>query len=261
LVRAVHRRTGGARLVGELAGIQLTGRRLGRHAEADGTGAGDHSGFITRVTADSPAAAEGIAGAPATRSAPGPGGAPGGPAGWIVAENAEAGAALPDKPDRHERDQFVESSDLDESGRELLLRAQRAIGIVLGSGVHVDELLEQAAGEAVLRRHEWDIATALREIAGLRAELASSTAGGAVGPMTAAVLDSHRRALTLAHDATTSRISALEDYAAQVSAADAAQRDWRSAMTASGLNDKYLDLVARTAADEHAIAEITGLAG
>jgi hypothetical protein len=73
------------------------------------------------------------------------------------------------------------------------------------------------------------------------------------------VLNSQRRALTLATDATTSRISALERYAAELKAADAAENDWRAALKASDRNDQYLDLIAETVADEHAIAEIKGL--
>jgi hypothetical protein len=172
-----------------------------------------------------------------------------------VAFFAVTGSQTPDL----DYDRLIEPSSLDESGRELLLRAQRAIGTVLGSDVYAADLLDQAAGKTVLKRHEWEIATALRDITTLRAELASSAADGAPGPMTAAVLDSHRRALTLAQNATTSRVSALERYATQVKAADAAQRDYRSAQKAAGLNEKYLDLVARTAADEHALAEITDM--
>ena len=111
----------------------------------------------------------------------------------------------------------------------------------------------------MLRWHEWDIAAALREITRLRAELASSAAAGAAGPLAAAVLDSQQRALTLARGATEARVRALERYAAQVEAADMAQQDWLSALRLSGLNNRYLDLVARTAGDEHALAEITGL--
>lgn len=58
---------------------------------------------------------------------------------------------------------------------------------------------------------------------------------------------------------TTSRIEALERYAEELAAADAARRDWEHAMKVSGHNDKYLDLLARTAADEHAITQITNL--
>ena len=53
---------------------------------------------------------------------------------------------------------------------------------------------------------------------------------------------------------------ALESLAAQVAAAEAARRDWETAHRMAANNDKYLDLVARTAADQHATAEITGLA-
>jgi len=81
------------------------------------------------------------------------------------------------------------------------------------------------------------------------------------GPMTDAVLESHRRALALAQQATTARVCALERYAAQVRVTDAARRDWQSALKIAGLNDRYLDLLARTAADDQAIAEITTLTG
>jgi hypothetical protein len=73
------------------------------------------------------------------------------------------------------------------------------------------------------------------------------------------VLEPHRRALALAQQATTARVCALERYAAQVRLTDAARRDWQSALKIAGLNDRYLDLLARTAADEQAIAEITTL--
>ena len=162
-------------------------------------------------------------------------------------------------PDHRDRDRIVDPSDLDGPCRELLLRAQRAIAAVLGSEVYASDMLDHAAGEMVLRWHEWDIAAALRTITGLRAELAASAAAGGAGPMAAAVLDSQQRAVTLARDATEARVGALESYAVQVQAADEAQQDWLSALRLSALNSQYLDLVARTAAGEHALAEITGL--
>jgi hypothetical protein len=74
-----------------------------------------------------------------------------------------------------------------------------------------------------------------------------------------AVLEPHLRALQVAQDAIVSRITALERYATEVSTAGTAYRDWRDALRVSHLNDRYLDLVARTAADEHAVSEISGL--
>jgi hypothetical protein len=78
--------------------------------------------------------------------------------------------------------------------------------------------------------------------------------------MTTAVLVSQNRAISIARDATTARVLALELLAAQVAVAEAARRDWETAHRMTANNDKYLDLVARTAADQHATAEITGLA-
>jgi hypothetical protein len=109
--------------------------------------------------------------------------------------------------------------------------------------------------ESTLLRHEWEIAVALRDITDLRVEHGLNAAAS-VGPMTNAVLQSQQRALVQAHDAIAARVSELERYADCVSAAETAYRDWQDALRVSNLNDLYLDLVARTAADEHAVAEI-----
>ena len=112
--------------------------------------------------------------------------------------------------------------------------------------------------ERTLRQHEWEIAVALRDITDLRAEHELNAAASA-GPMTAAVLEPHQRAVQLAQNAIVSRVTALERYAAEIGAAASAYRDWQDALRVSGWNDRYLNLVARTAADEHAVTEIRGL--
>jgi hypothetical protein len=167
--------------------------------------------------------------------------------------------ALSTELDGSDHKHFVESSDLDAPCRKLLLRAQDAIGIVLKSQVYTEKQLEPAVEEMALRRHEWEVATMLRDISSLRKEHEASRDEKSQGPRTKAVLDSQRQALELATNATVSRIKALERYATQLRAADDALRDWHNAQRASGLNDRYLDLIARTAADEHAIKEIQGL--
>jgi hypothetical protein len=167
------------------------------------------------------------------------------------------GAAKPRYQVRH-RDQIVVPFALDRACRQLLLRTQVAIDSVLGSGVQ-EARLPDIVPDGTLRRHEWEIAVALRDITELRTEHEFNTADS-MGPMTDAVLQPHQRALQLAHDAISSRVTALERYAAQVSTAETAYRDWQDALRVSHLNDKYLDLVARTAADEHAVIEISGLA-
>ena len=157
----------------------------------------------------------------------------------------------------HGRDQVVAPSSLDAACRQLLLRAQDAIRSALESGPDEADLPE-IVDESTLRRHEWEIAVALREITDLRAEHKFNAAASA-GPMTDAVLEPHQRALQLAQDAIVSRVTALERYAAEMRTAGTTYRDWLDALRVSRLNDRYLDLVARTAADEHAVTEIGDL--
>jgi hypothetical protein len=154
------------------------------------------------------------------------------------------------------RDRFVEPRCLDAESRRVLWRAQRAIDTVLGSAVYADSSLSHIAGEAELSRHEWEIATQLREITKLRNVHASNSAKSAPGTSTTRVLDSHLLALRVAQEATITRVIELERYAEQVMAVDAAQQDWKNARRLSALNDEYLELVARTATDEHAVQEI-----
>jgi hypothetical protein len=114
--------------------------------------------------------------------------------------------------------------------------------------------------EPALKRHEWEIACSLREISELLTELASAFAQGSAGPMTTAVVASQNRAITLARQTTETRVVSIELLAAHIAAAEAARRDWETAQQVAARNDKYLDLVARTAADEHVTGELTNLA-
>ena len=144
--------------------------------------------------------------------------------------------------------------------RELLIRAQVAISSALDSVT--DDALESPdiVTEYTLRWHEWQIAIALRDITNLRAEHEFNAAASA-GPVTNSILAPQQRAVRLAQDAIESRVTALECYAAEVLAARSAFQDWQDALRISNLNDRYLDLVAHTAADEHAVSEISGLTG
>lgn len=157
------------------------------------------------------------------------------------------------------RDEVVSPLALERGCSQLLRRAQRAIATIVSSRAYSDDL-RATVEEPVLARHEWEIAVALREITELLLDLVSSTRGGAPGPMTTAVLVSQNRAISVARDATTARVLALELLATQVAAAEAARTDWETAHQMAANNDKYLDLVARAAADQHATAEITDLA-
>lgn len=158
---------------------------------------------------------------------------------------------------RH-RDQIVLPSALDRMSRELLIRAQIAVSSALGSVIEEAKRSPDILTEPALRWHEWQIAIALRDITDLRAEHEFNAAASA-GLLTDSVLGPQQHALRLAQDAIESRVTALERYAAEVLAAKSAFQDLQDALRISSLNDRYLDLVARTAADEHATAEISGL--
>jgi hypothetical protein len=159
------------------------------------------------------------------------------------------------KQSRH----VIMPNQVDEPSRLLLARAQQAIDYVCSSGVGTAGLIDHAADEVTLQRHEWDIACALRDISALRERFNANAMASGNGEITRAVLESQRRAIAVAQDATQARVAALERYAAQVRAADTAHQDWQTAQRLAGQNDMYLQLVARTAADAHAVAELDGM--
>jgi len=154
---------------------------------------------------------------------------------------------------------YLTDHDFDAQSRVLLRRAQDAIDAVTSSQVCQADLLDQAAVGAALADQEWDIAVALREQAALRARRAEFCATGA-GPATAALLARQVEAAQLAESSVAARVEALEDFAGQVREADAAYRDWRQAARLSDLHARHMDVLARTAADEHGIAHIEAMA-
>ncbi len=153
---------------------------------------------------------------------------------------------------------YLTDDDFDGPARVLLRRVQDAIDAVTSAQVCQDGLLDQSATNVALAAQEWDIAVALHDQARLRAkraELSETTAG----PATAAVLDRHYQAAQLAEASITDRVAALERYAAEIRLADAAYGDWRQAARLAELSAQHLDMLARTAADEHGIAEIEAM--
>ena len=150
---------------------------------------------------------------------------------------------------------YLLDADFDASARTMLRRAQDAIDKVLESEICRAGLLDSAATAQTLAEQEWDIAVALREQGRLRAAR-SSLPATAAGPMTAKVLSWQAETAMLADASVAERVAALEGYAEDVRAADAAYRDWRRAESLDGLRERHLEMLARTAADEHGIAEI-----
>lgn len=188
-----------------------------------------------------------------------------GPAEWLAAAAAAGISAvttqhLASRRDlRRCRSKVVFPENLDETCKALLRRAQGAIASIRGSRFMATGPLGSIVGDSLLDQHEWEIACQLREITTLRSLLAVNSPSSSVGPMTTDVLRAQQRAIEVAQEATTTRVRALERYASQIIAADQADRDWELATSLSHHNDKYLDLVARTASDDYAAGEIAGL--
>ena len=156
---------------------------------------------------------------------------------------------------------YLTGADFDARAGALLRRAQDAVDAVTSSQVYRAGLVDQPAVSAALTEQEWDIALALREQAGLRAERAglSGRPGRPAGPQAARLLDRHVEAAQAAEDSVASRVAALESYAAEIREADAAYRDWQQAAALADLSGRHLDMLARTAADQYHIAEIEAM--
>lgn len=155
---------------------------------------------------------------------------------------------------------YLMDADFDVPARTMLRRAQDAIDGVLASEVYRTGLVDSASTRQTLAEQEWDIAAALREQAWLRAARSSlpPEAEGA-GPVTAEVLSWQAEAAILAAASIAERVAVLEGYAEEIRAADAACRDWRQAESLGELRGRHLEMLARTAADEHGIAEIEAM--
>jgi hypothetical protein len=154
---------------------------------------------------------------------------------------------------------YLIDADFDARSRVLLRRAQDAIDSVLSSQVCAADLLDQAAARAALASQEWEIAVALREQARLRVRR-SELPDVRPGTQAAMLLAGQTRAAHLAEASVAGRVAALERYATEVQAADAAWRDWQQAAIVAELEGQHLDMAARSAADEHGVAQIEAMA-
>ncbi len=153
---------------------------------------------------------------------------------------------------------YLTGADFDAPARMLLRRAQDAVDAANSSQVSRAGLLDGSAGGSALAWQEWDIALALREQArlrGLRASLPELSPGSPA----AFLLRRQREAAAAAERGVAERVSALEQYAAEVRAADAAYRDWAQHAAVDRLTGQHMDILARTAADEHGVAELKAM--
>jgi hypothetical protein len=173
----------------------------------------------------------------------------------IVRFGQPGGKVPADMAARAYHGRYLTGADFDARSRVLLRRSQDAVDAVTSSEVYRAGLLDEGVA---LAGQEWDIALALREQGRLRARRAELSAANA-GAVTTALLDRQLQAAELADASVAARVAALERYAAEVREADAAYRDWQQAAALAELSGQHLDMLARTAADEHGIAEIQAM--
>ena len=173
----------------------------------------------------------------------------------IVRFGQPGGKVPADMAARAYHGRYLTGADFDARSRVLLRRSQDAVDAVTSSEVYRAGLLDEGVA---LAGQEWDIALALREQGRLRARRAELSAANA-GAVTTALLDRQLQAAELADASVAARVAALERYAAEVREADAAYQDWQQAAALAELSSQHLDMLARTAADEHGIAEIQAM--
>jgi hypothetical protein len=155
-------------------------------------------------------------------------------------------------------DGCLTASDFDARSSALLGRAQDAIDAVRSSDVCQAGLLDAGACGAALAAQEWEIALALREQTELREARALLPAIAEDSPARE-LLDRQHECADLADQSVAARVTSLEELAAEVRRADNGYRDWQAYAAVSELADRHLDMLARTAADSLAIAEIAAM--
>lgn len=166
------------------------------------------------------------------------------------------GRALMETVRRHEG-RYVTAADLDEPSGALLGRAQSAVDEVMRSRVLADGMLDQTVAAATLPDQEWAIAADLRDLTRLRRDLRDVLTGLPGGDSGLAREDAGEERLAVL--GITSRVEALERLAAEVRGAESAYARWRAGEALGGIGRRRRDLLARTGADEHRIADIDAL--
>ncbi|MCW2883207.1 MAG: hypothetical protein JWL58_69 [Streptosporangiaceae bacterium] len=142
---------------------------------------------------------------------------------------------------RYYHRRYVLPSDLDQEGRQLVVRARAAVRAVLDSELNRYGMLDTIANHVVFPQQIWEIAWMAHQQTVLRAEQ-RSVSRSEMTPALAAVVGPQREAIERSAAGIARRVELLEQYAQRVRAAD-------SALVAQRMmahNDKYRDLLAQT---------------
>ncbi|MFC6081864.1 hypothetical protein [Sphaerisporangium aureirubrum] len=145
-------------------------------------------------------------------------------------------------------DRFVLPSDLDAEGRELMAKAQAAVGEVLGSGINRDRLLDDLDNAVTLPAELWNLGLRLAELGRARAEHERIVPKDLPSDI-AEIFEPYDQALGLARRALAARVAALEAYAREVRRADAVYRAYRQLGVLRERTGEYQRLVAENTVD------------
>ncbi|MDL4770848.1 MULTISPECIES: hypothetical protein [Thermomonosporaceae] len=179
--------------------------------------------------------------------------------GWGIGALRHMGEPAPARAAREHHGRYLLPGDFDRPATRLLVRAQRAVESVLGSEAQAAGLLDGVNNTVVLPREEWAIARALAEHTRLRRERRAQQPER-LTPAVRALLRPQDRALETSVRSVTRRIEALEAYAQRAREADDAFHESLVLQRLPEQNARYRELLAGTAGDDLAGAEIQGLA-
>ncbi|MFE7485110.1 hypothetical protein [Streptomyces sp. NPDC057552] len=149
-------------------------------------------------------------------------------------------------------DRFVLGAELDSEAAELLARAARAAARVQSSSVQRLDPVDKAHTDRRLDTQVWEIADGLRTYS----RVAGSEPTEPVSALVEQALGPRRKILQASLSSLGRRVEALEHYAAQIAEAEQRRREVRQLQHLSAGTDDLLGLLAATARDELAAAEI-----
>lgn len=151
--------------------------------------------------------------------------------------------------------QFVLGTELGSEAAELLARAARAAARVQRSSVQRLDQADKQHNDRRLDTQVWEIADALRAYS----NVAERGPKKAVSEVVAQALESRRMALRISLASIERRVEALETYAARIAEAEQRLRELRQLQQLTTGVEEVFDLLAATARDDHAVAEIEGM--
>ncbi|MFD7616071.1 hypothetical protein [Streptomyces sp. NPDC059802] len=152
-------------------------------------------------------------------------------------------------------DQFVLSHELDPQASELLARAARAASRVQRSSVQRLDPADKQHNDRRLDGQVWEIAEALRTYS----RVAGQGPAEAVSEAVAQALEPRNKVLRISLASIGRRVEALENYAGQIAEAEQRRRELRQLQQMTTGTEELLDLLAATARDDLAVAEIENM--